>query len=165
MIIGRFGFCQHIGNDFIARKLSNLYDVHCAGSNHIEADKSQKNSRDENCYFRSESHFYSPFYFIFLSSIYTQLTGKRFPFSFLPKRAIWEVRLGTSKTRRLCPSEAKPARFQASLSSPFRRDCFVASLLATPAQPSNGFLSTQPDLNFIEDKETNHFAFRIIYQC
>jgi len=61
------------------------------------------------------------------------------------------VKLGLagSKTRGLCPSEAKLARFQASLSSPYLRDCFVASLLATPAQPSNGFLTSQPKL-FIE---------------
>jgi hypothetical protein len=45
--------------------------------------------------------------------------------------------LSGSKTRRLCPSEAKPARFQASLSSPFGRGTM-------PAQPSNGFLTTQP---------------------
>jgi len=50
------------------------------------------------------------------------------------------IRLGVSKTRRLCPSEAKPARFQASLSSPFGRGTM-------PAQPSNGFISTQPDLS------------------
>jgi hypothetical protein len=39
-----------------------------------------------------------------------------------------------SKTRRFCPSEAKAARFQASLSSPCRRGTM-------PAQPSNGFFS------------------------
>jgi hypothetical protein len=50
---------------------------------------------------------------------------------------LW-IRLGASKTRRLCPSEAKPARFQASLSSPFGRGTM-------PAQPSNGFLNSQPD--------------------
>jgi hypothetical protein len=44
------------------------------------------------------------------------------------------IRLGVSKTRGLCPSEAKTARFQASLSSPFWRGTM-------PAQPSNGFLN------------------------
>jgi hypothetical protein len=48
------------------------------------------------------------------------------------------IMLGISKTRRLCPSRAKPARFQASLSSPFGRGIM-------PAQPSNGFLNTQPN--------------------
>jgi hypothetical protein len=47
--------------------------------------------------------------------------------------------LGGSKTRKLCPSEAKLARFQASLSSPFGRGTM-------PAQPSNGLLTTQPRL-------------------
>jgi hypothetical protein len=47
------------------------------------------------------------------------------------------LRLSGSKTRRFCPSEAKAARFQASLSSTFGRG-------TVPAQPSNGFLSTQP---------------------
>jgi len=47
------------------------------------------------------------------------------------------LRLGVSKTRRLCPGEAKPARFQASLSSTFGRGTM-------PAQPSNDFLNTQP---------------------
>jgi hypothetical protein len=59
--------------------------------------------------------------------------------SFFPKwKAMLWLRLGVSKTRRLCPSEAKPARFQASLSSPFGRGTM-------PAQPSNGFLNTQPE--------------------
>jgi hypothetical protein len=53
------------------------------------------------------------------------------------KPCLW-IRLGVSKTRRFCPSEAKAARFQASLSSPFGRGTM-------PAQPSNGFLNTQPD--------------------
>jgi hypothetical protein len=54
---------------------------------------------------------------------------------------IIELRLGSSKTRRLCPSEAKPARFLASLSSPFGRGTM-------PAQPSNGFFTTQPELYY-----------------
>ncbi|MBL7084295.1 MAG: hypothetical protein ISS41_11800 [Candidatus Aminicenantes bacterium] len=43
-----------------------------------------------------------------------------------------ELRSAGSKTRNFCPSEAKAARFQASLSSPSRRGTM-------PAQPSNGF--------------------------
>jgi len=54
-----------------------------------------------------------------------------------------KTRQGASKTRRLCPSEAKPARFQASFSSPFGRGTM-------PAQPSNGFLGILPDLFFHE---------------
>ena len=42
------------------------------------------------------------------------------------------LRLLDSKTRIFCPSEAKNARFQASLSSPVWRG-------TVPAQPSNGF--------------------------
>jgi len=53
-------------------------------------------------------------------------------------RDMKRLRLDASKTRRFCPSEAKAARFQASLSSPFGRGTM-------PAQPSNGFLSTQPE--------------------
>jgi len=53
------------------------------------------------------------------------------------KKILW-LRLGASKTRRLCPSEAKPAGFQASLSSTFGRGTM-------PAQPSNGLLNTQPE--------------------
>ncbi|MGB2764294.1 MAG: hypothetical protein WBC20_07760 [Candidatus Aminicenantaceae bacterium] len=43
-----------------------------------------------------------------------------------------ELRSAGSKTRSFCPSEAKAARFQASLSSPSRRGTM-------PALPSNGF--------------------------
>ncbi len=42
-----------------------------------------------------------------------------------------------SKTRSLCPSESKSARFQASLSSPVWRGTM-------PAQPSNGFFIHKP---------------------
>jgi len=44
------------------------------------------------------------------------------------------------KTHNFCPSEAKAARFQASLSSPPRRGTM-------PAQPSNGFLTQWPSQN------------------
>ncbi|MFC2170200.1 hypothetical protein ACFLRM_06540 [Acidobacteriota bacterium] len=44
-----------------------------------------------------------------------------------------------SKTCELCLSEPKPARFQASLSSPFCRETM-------PALPSNGIPIVQPDL-------------------
>jgi len=47
---------------------------------------------------------------------------------------LWPV---SSKTHNFCPSEAKDARFQASLSSPTRRGTM-------PAQPSNGFLTQWP---------------------
>jgi len=47
---------------------------------------------------------------------------------------LWPVSL---KTHNFCPSEAKAARFQASLSSPLRRGTM-------PAQPSNGFLTHWP---------------------
>jgi hypothetical protein len=55
-----------------------------------------------------------------------------------------KLRLSVTKTRRFCPSEAKAARFQASLSSPFGRGTM-------PAQPSNGFLNTQPGQIYIRD--------------
>jgi hypothetical protein len=48
-----------------------------------------------------------------------------------------KLRLAGSKTRNFCPSEAKVARFQASLSSPFGRG-------TVPAQPSNGFFTRCP---------------------
>jgi hypothetical protein len=48
-----------------------------------------------------------------------------------------------SKTRIFCPSEAKNARFQASLSSPVWRGTM-------PAQPSNGFFIHKP----LQHKET-----------
>jgi len=41
---------------------------------------------------------------------------------------------------------AKAARFQASLSSPYGRGTM-------PAQPSNGFLTTQPDLTYVLELE------------
>jgi hypothetical protein len=47
------------------------------------------------------------------------------------------LRPAGSKTRNFCPSEAKVARFQASLSSPFGRGTM-------PAQPSNGFFTCWP---------------------
>jgi hypothetical protein len=47
------------------------------------------------------------------------------------------LRPAGSKTRNFCPSEAKVARFQASLSSPFGRGTM-------PAQPSNGFFTRWP---------------------
>jgi len=50
------------------------------------------------------------------------------------KRKLWPV---SSKTHNFCPSEAKAARFQASLSSPLRRGTM-------PARPSNGFLTHWP---------------------
>jgi hypothetical protein len=50
------------------------------------------------------------------------------------------LRLLDSKTRIFCPSEAKNARFQASLSSPFGRG-------TVPAQPSNGFFIHKPSLD------------------
>ena len=65
--------------------------------------------------------------------------------NFVVERKPW-LRLGVSKTRRLCPSEAKPARFQASLSSPFGRGTM-------PAQPSNGFLNTQPEPFYLTELE------------
>jgi hypothetical protein len=47
------------------------------------------------------------------------------------------LRLLDSKTRIFCPSEAKNARFQASLSSPAWRGTM-------PVQPSNGFFTHKP---------------------
>jgi len=49
-----------------------------------------------------------------------------------PEDCLRKLRPSDSKTRNFCPSEAKDARFQASLSSPSRR-------VTMPAQPSNGF--------------------------
>ena len=50
---------------------------------------------------------------------------------------LWPV---SSKTHNFCPSEAKDARFQASLSSLLRRGTM-------PAQPSNGFFTHWPSQN------------------
>jgi len=44
-----------------------------------------------------------------------------------------------SKTRCFCPSETKATRIKASLFYTYCRDCFVATLLATPAQPFSRF--------------------------
>jgi len=53
------------------------------------------------------------------------------------KRSVWVFRKHAG-----FPQRGNPARIQASLSSPYLRDCFVASLLATPAQPCSRFSQT-----------------------
>jgi hypothetical protein len=79
-------------------------------------------------------------------------------------RKIFEwLRLSGSKARRFCPSEAKAARFQASLSSPFGRGTM-------PAQPSNGFLTTQPvpynkSLHFFETTSLSLFIHGFMNAC
>ena len=68
---GQVGFRQHVGNDFVARVLSDFDEVDSRGGNKAETDECQEDSQDENSSFRFEVHRNLLFHCFVLQDIYT----------------------------------------------------------------------------------------------